>query len=167
MKRILALSAALALGLCLGLYLGHGGAAHAQEAAPEAGPGAGPQMSVPQSIPGTIPGAMTGAEFDAYTQGQTFVYGADGAPYGMEEYLPDRKVRWSFLDGHCQEGRWHEQADQICFDYEGEIGTQCWSFVKGAGGLTAYFRGPGSDTVLYEMQSSGAQMQCLGPEVGV
>jgi hypothetical protein len=31
---------------------------------------------------------MSAAEFDAYTRGQTFYYGAGGAPYGGEEYLP-------------------------------------------------------------------------------
>src|SRR6056297_3315549 len=46
---------------------------------------------------------MSAEEFDAYTRGQTFYYGAEGEePYGAEEYLPGQRVRWSFLDGECQ-----------------------------------------------------------------
>lgn len=124
-------------------------------------------LALPLSAPAQqVPDAMTAQEFDAYSQGKTFYYGAQGEPYGAEEYLPDRRVRWSFLDGNCQEGRWYEEAGHICFVYEDMPDPQCWSFVEGSSGLTAYFQG-GSQTVLYEMQTSPEPMICHGPEVGV
>ncbi|MCA1336754.1 hypothetical protein [Pseudooceanicola marinus] len=112
--------------------------------------------------------SMSAAEFDAYTQGRTFTYGSQGAPYGAEEYLSNRRVRWSFLDGDCQEGQWYEENGLICFTYEQTPEPQCWSFAAGSGGgLTATFQGPGSQTELYEMQSSEEPLACPGPEIGV
>ena len=53
----------------------------------------------------SLASAQMGAEeFDALTRGQTFYYGVNGSePYGAEEYLDNRRVRWSFLDGECVE----------------------------------------------------------------
>ncbi|MEM6728766.1 MAG: hypothetical protein AAF618_09715, partial [Pseudomonadota bacterium] len=40
---------------------------------------------------------MTPAEFEAYTTGKTFFFATEGnQPYGAEEYLPNRQVRWAF-----------------------------------------------------------------------
>lgn len=111
---------------------------------------------------------MSAAEFDAYSRGKTFYYGAQGAPYGVEEYMDDRRVRWSFLDGKCKEGRWYEQDGLICFVYEDEPGDpQCWSFYRGEGGLVARFENNPTSTELYEVSNSDEPMMCLGPDVGV
>ena len=42
---------------------------------------------------------MNGAQFEAYVEGKTLYFGQNGQAYGVEEYLEDRRVRWSFLDG--------------------------------------------------------------------
>ncbi|WP_435139286.1 hypothetical protein [Pseudopelagicola sp. nBUS_19] len=110
---------------------------------------------------------MTGVEFEAYVQGKTLYYAADESRYGVEEYLPRRRVRWSFLDGHCKEGRWYEQANQICFVYEDNFEPQCWSFFLGSDGLTAQFENESGGQTLYEIANSGEEMLCLGPEIGV
>lgn len=111
--------------------------------------------------------AMTAAEFEAYVAGKTLFYAADGTRYGVEEYLPDRRVRWSFLDGQCKEGVWYEEAGNICFIYEDNPVPQCWNFFEGTNGLSAHFTSEDDGTVLYEIQSTGEEMLCLGPEVGV
>ncbi|MEP1969469.1 hypothetical protein [Shimia sp.] len=111
--------------------------------------------------------AMTGPEFDAYTQGKTLFFAADGQQYGVEEYLPDNRVRWSFMDGQCKEGLWYEQANQICFVYEDSVRPQCWSFYLSPGGISAVFEDNSDGRVLYEVQASSEEMICLGPEVGV
>ncbi len=111
--------------------------------------------------------AMTAAEFESYVLGKTLFYAADGTRYGVEEYLPDRRVRWSFLDGKCKEGLWYEEAGSICFIYEDNPTPQCWSFFEGAKGLSARFANADDGTVLYEIESTGEEMICLGPEVGV
>jgi len=110
---------------------------------------------------------MTGAEFDAYTQGKTFYYAENGRDYGGEEYLPDRRVRWSFLDGRCKDGLWYEQADQICFIYEDSTDPQCWTFYDGPDGLVAQFENDPTRAMLYETRQSDEPMMCLGPDVGV
>lgn len=110
---------------------------------------------------------MGAAEFDAYTRGHTFHYGAGGAPYGAEEYLDNRRVRWSFLDGKCQDGVWYEAAGRICFVYENHPDPQCWSFERRDGGLVARFAGPEPSTELYEVRKSREPLMCLGPEIGV
>ena len=61
---------------------------------------------------------MSAAEFEAYTEGKTLYFGQSGAPYGAEIYHENRRVQWSFLDGHCKEGRWYEADGLICFVYE-------------------------------------------------
>lgn len=119
------------------------------------------------ATPALSQSAMTAAEFEAYVAGKTLFYAADGNRYGVEEYLPDRRVRWSFLDGQCKEGLWYEEAGNICFVYEDNTVPQCWSFFEGANGLSARFANEENGTVLYEIQSTGEEMLCLGPEVGV
>ncbi|MGR3636035.1 MAG: hypothetical protein ACU0BK_08915 [Shimia sp.] len=111
--------------------------------------------------------AMTAAEFEAYVSGKTLFFAAEGSRYGVEEYLPDRRVRWSFLDGKCKEGLWYEEAGQICFIYEDNPSPQCWTFFERNSGLSARFESEPDGTVLYEIEDTGEDMLCLGPEVGV
>lgn len=118
-------------------------------------------------LPAAAQDPMSAAQFDAYTRGKTFYYGAGGAPYGGEEYLDNRQVRWSFLDGDCQSGEWYPRGDHICFVYENRPDPQCWSFFESAAGLVARFEGDTATTELYEVEQTDAPLMCLGPEVGV
>lgn len=118
------------------------------------------------AVPALAEAPMSAAEFDSYTQGKTLYYGTMGERYGVEEYLPDRRVRWSFLDGKCKDGFWYEDADLICFVYEDHPEPQCWSFFKRGFGLSARFENSPDATELYEVEGDG-EMLCLGPEVGV
>ena len=119
------------------------------------------------AAPAAAQSQMSGAEFDAYTLGKTLFYGRDGAAYGAEVYLPDRRVRWSFLDGDCKEGEWYEESGLICFVYEDKPDPQCWSFTRGAAGLIARFENRPDTTELYEADERGQEMLCLGPKIGV
>lgn len=110
---------------------------------------------------------MNAEEFDSYTRGKTFYYGSLGAPYGAEEYLDNRRVRWSFLDGKCQEGEWYQDGRLICFVYENQPDPQCWSFQRSASGLVARFENDPAQTELYEVEKSAEPLLCLGPDVGV
>jgi len=110
---------------------------------------------------------MSSDEFDSYTLGKTFYYGSVGEPYGAEEYLENKRVRWSFLDGKCQEGVWYEEAGLICFVYENQPDPQCWSFERGGGGMIARFENDPNLTELYEVEKSVEPLMCLGPEIGV
>lgn len=110
---------------------------------------------------------MGAEDFDRYTTGKTLFYGFDGTAYGVERYLPGRRVIWSFLDGHCQRGMWYEEAGQICFVYEENSTPQCWSFELSPEGLSARFQNDPQATELYESGDINEEMLCLGPEVGV
>lgn len=119
------------------------------------------------SLPAQAGEPMTAEEFDTYTRGKTFTYGHAGDPYGAEEYLDNRRVRWSFLDGKCREGRWYEDDGLICFVYEDRPEPQCWSFIETPGGLVAQFENDPEQTELYEVSKSSDPLMCLGPEIGV
>ena len=111
--------------------------------------------------------ALDASGFDALTLGKTYYYSSDGRPYGAEEYLEGRKVRWSFLDGQCMNGFWWEEAGLICFSYEDfPDDHHCWSFRRGPGGLAARFENDPAGRELYEMKQSDEPMLCLGPKVG-
>lgn len=110
---------------------------------------------------------MSADAFDSYTLGKTLIYGQDGAAYGTEEYLENRQVRWSFLDGQCKDGFWYEEAGHICFLYEDNTAPQCWTFTQGAAGLIAQFKNETDVIELYEADNTDKPMLCLGPEVGV
>lgn len=111
--------------------------------------------------------AMSAEEFEAYTTGKTLYFGRNGKAYGVEKYLANRHVRWSFLDGKCQDGIWYEDHDQICFVYDNEPSPQCWTFFKTERGLTALFENNPEGTELYEAAQDDKPMYCLGPEIGV
>ncbi|SLN21411.1 hypothetical protein ROA7450_00761 [Roseovarius albus] len=110
---------------------------------------------------------MSAQEFEAYTESKTFYYGSDGNAYGAEEYLKNRRVRWSFLDGECQEGYWYPEGDLICFRYDETPEPQCWSFAQSGGGLVARFENDPTSTTLYEVEQSSEPLLCLGPKIGV
>lgn len=110
---------------------------------------------------------MSAEAFDNYTRGQTFYYGTGLEPYGAEEYLDNRRVRWSFLDGLCRDGIWYEQGEAICFVYEDNPDPQCWTFYETGRGIVARFENDPGLTTLYEIRKSPEPMMCLGPEIGV
>ncbi len=124
-------------------------------------------MSLVLALPAAAQSPMSGAEFDAYATGKTLYFGQAGQSYGVEEYLPDRRVRWSFLDGQCKDGYWYEEAGQICFVYEDKLDPQCWSFYKEGSGLRAVFENNAEATTLYEAKQDDEPMMCYGPDVGV
>lgn len=110
--------------------------------------------------------------FDRYTQGRTIHFAWEGQAYGVERYLPDRRVIWSFLDGRCVDGDWYPQESatgpQICFIYEGRDAAQCWDYeITGEGLSVSIQRGDGPALRLTEQLGVQEEMFCLGPEVGV
>lgn len=110
---------------------------------------------------------MDAAAFEARTQGRTITYSIAGQPYGIEQYLPGRRVLWAFAEGECKEGDWF-QADQfICFDYRDAHGLQCWTFHDQGGELVARFRGDDANAPLVGLTESTEPLACQGPDIGV
>ena len=106
-------------------------------------------------------------EFESLVTGQTLSYATAGSEYGAEAYLDNRRVRWSFLDGHCSEGHWYPSGTQVCFVYEDIPETQCWQFYLRNGRLMARFENDPMATELYETSRRDEPLMCLGPDVGV
>lgn len=109
---------------------------------------------------------MSPEEFEAYVTGRTLVYNSGGQPYGIEEYLPNRRVRWAFSGDDCVEGYWYVADELICFEYENNLDPQCWSFEATQSGLIARFQDSPDLTQLYETRQSTQPMACFGPKVG-
>lgn len=109
---------------------------------------------------------MNAEEFERATEGATLYYRSAGQDYGIEEYLPGRRVRWSFLDGECIEGEWYQAGEMICFDYEELDTDQCWSFYQSGSGLMALFENDPGNTLIFETRRTTDPMLCLGPKVG-
>lgn len=124
-------------------------------------------LSLSLASPALADTPMSAAEFDAYVTGKTLYYSHLGVDYGVEQYLPGRRVRWAFLDGECRDGVWFQQNDRICFDYEDGIETQCWRFYAQSGGIRAEFASSDATIELYEAAESDEPMYCKGPDVGV
>lgn len=110
---------------------------------------------------------LTPQEFEARVTGKTMTYSSGGAPYGAEEYLENRRVRWSFLDGECQDGHWYVSGEQICFVYDDIPGPQCWQFFSSGSRLMARFENDPAQTELYETARAEEPLMCLGPKIGV
>lgn len=120
------------------------------------------------ALPAAADEPISAAEFHAYATGKTLTYATGGQTYGAEQYLPGRRVIWTFLDGECVEGEWYEAGGQICFRYEHEPeDPQCWSFFRAASGLTARYENDPVVTELIEVNQSREPLICTGPEVGV
>lgn len=124
-------------------------------------------LSCLTALPALAAEPMSASEFERYVTGKTLYFGLNGEAYGVEKYLPDRQVTWSFLDGKCKEGFWYEESSQICFVYEDNPDPQCWSFFKEGSGLRAVFENDPASTVLYEALQDDKPMLCHGPDVGV
>ena len=119
------------------------------------------------ALPAPAQTPLSPEEFDAHTSGHTLTFSADGTPYGIEQYFEGRRVRWSFLDGDCRDGRWYAEGPAICFVYEDGIGPQCWLFFRDGDGLSARVIGDDDGPVLYETRTVDEPLVCMGPEVGV
>ena len=111
---------------------------------------------------------MTAAEFEAFTTGKTLTYATDGStPYGAEEYLPGRRVRWAFNGQECKEGQWFEDLELICFVYDDDPEPQCWSFYLTSRGLRAQFENREGTAPLYSIAENPEPLFCPGPLIGV
>lgn len=110
---------------------------------------------------------LTAEEFEAHVTGKTVTYQQYENAFGIEEYLPDRKVRWSTAPNECQYGSWFPEADKICFVYEYNPTPICWTFWMKGGALVALSETGIAGEELYEVDASDQGLPCPGPDIGV
>jgi hypothetical protein len=104
---------------------------------------------------------MTAAEFEAYVSGRILSFSdAQSQDYGVEQYLPNRRVRWSALDGECTKGEWYPDAGNICFIYVDDPEPKCWEVFETPNGLRVENRTSGLGTVLFESGDSATALIC-------
>jgi hypothetical protein len=109
---------------------------------------------------------LTGEAFDALTLGRTMTWAEFGQVYGVEQYLPDRRVRWTVLGDDCKAGHWYEDAGMICFQYEDDPAPDCWTITLNGPGMIARYAGNPSDAEPVVVEETTEPMACFGPEVG-
>ncbi len=110
---------------------------------------------------------MTAEAFDAYVTGYTVTYQQRGSVFGIEEYLPDRKVRWSVSPNQCLYGSWYPEGENICFAYEDSPYPACWTFWMRNGVLVALSVNDLPGAELSEADRNQTPLPCPGPDVGV
>ena len=110
---------------------------------------------------------MAPPDFEAFTSGTTLYFSKKGEPYGAEQYFPDRRVIWTFLNGQCERGAWFEQDNQICFVYETQNEAQCWHFLDSEDKKRARVVGADPAEDLTVEGQDRRELSCPGPGVGV
>jgi hypothetical protein len=110
---------------------------------------------------------LSAEAFDALTQGRTMTWAEFGTVYGVEQYLPGRRVRWTVLGDDCKTGHWYADGPAICFQYEDDPAPDCWEITMSGSGMAAQYLSnpPVSEPVIVEETTE--PLACFGPEVGV
>jgi hypothetical protein len=116
--------------------------------------------------PGLAEPPLSAAEFDALTLGRTMTWAEFGAVYGVEQYLPDRRVRWTVLGDDCKAGHWYQAGEMICFQYEDDPAPDCWTITLNGPGMIARYAGNPPDAEPVVVKETTEPMACFGPKVG-
>ncbi len=113
------------------------------------------------ATPAVAQEGMSAAEFDAYVTGRTITFRTVTNPtYGVEHYLPGRRVMWSTFDGICRYGVWFESKGDICFRYEHDPEHKCWTIYDEPDGLRGVFTTRPDTTVIYEVPDREDPLIC-------
>jgi hypothetical protein len=111
---------------------------------------------------------LSGAAFDALTRGRTLTFGIGGTVFGIEQYLPGRRVIWAFIGEPCRHGLWAEtQPGTICFVYDHDPAKHCWQFFDDDGRLRARFMGDPPMPDYVQIDEIKGPIPCPGPAPGV
>lgn len=109
---------------------------------------------------------LTADDFDALTQGRNLAWSKIGSVYGLEQYLPDRRVRWSAVDQDCKTGHWYPEGPAICFQYEGDSQPDCWIITRSGTGFTAHYTLDAPEAPPVTLAETPEAPACFGPEIG-
>lgn len=109
---------------------------------------------------------LTASEFEAYVTGKTITYVRGGKVFGVEEYLPKRRVRWARAPRQCEYGTWQQEGDQICFSYPASLSRACWTFWTEGGRLKALVAKGPPENVVQEYKKTERGLVCPPPKIG-
>lgn len=127
-------------------------------------------LAVLLAAPALADPLLTAEEFDALTLGRTMTWAVEGSVYGVEQYLPNRRVRWTELGTDCKLGHWYAEGDAICFlyedDYLGDPTPACWQIGLSGSGMQARYLSDPPEAPPAIVEETAEEMPCFGPEVG-
>jgi hypothetical protein len=109
---------------------------------------------------------LTAEEFDSLTQGRIMTWSEFGTVYGVEQYLPGRRVRWTVMGDECKAGHWYAEGSAICFQYEDDHAPDCWDITRSATGLIARYTTNPPDAEPVVVEDTTESLACFGPKVG-
>lgn len=109
---------------------------------------------------------LTADQFGALTLGRTMSWSEFGAVYGVEQYLPDRQVRWTEVGDDCKTGYWYPEGTAICFQYEDDPAPDCWEITVSGRDLLARYTTNPPDTAPVVVTGTTEPLACFGPKVG-
>lgn len=113
------------------------------------------------AAPAVAQEGMTAEEFDAYVTGRTITFSTATNPsFGVERYLPNRRVMWSTFDGTCQYGVWFESKGDICFRYDDDPEHKCWTIYDEPRGLRGVFTTRPNTTEIFEVPDRNDPLIC-------
>lgn len=121
------------------------------------------------ALPAAAERMLTPDEFAAMTTGRTLHFDRFGEPFGTEQFFDDGRVIWRFEGGGCQRGIWFaNRAGEICFVYDGDPASQCWSFMERSDGrFIARLDGADPAEDLLNSRVSDEALDCPAPDVGI
>lgn len=104
---------------------------------------------------------MTAEEFEDYVTGRTITFRTASNPsFGVERYLPGRRVMWSTFNGICRYGVWFESKGDICFRYDHDPEHKCWTIYDEPGGMRGVFTTRPNTTVIFEVPEREDPLIC-------
>ena len=103
---------------------------------------------------------LTAEEFDSYVTGQTITYHQQDTLFGIEEYLPGRKVRWQEAGKGCSGGTWFARDSAICFAYTGFPRPACWVFVQTGDRVVAHSLDDAPGEQPFQVTASDTPLDC-------
>lgn len=109
---------------------------------------------------------VSAEEFDALTLGRSMTWSEFGSVYGIEQYLPGRRVRWAAVGEDCTAGHWYADGPAICFKYENDIEPDCWIITRTPGGFDAHYAANPPGTAPVTVAETPDPPACPGPEIG-
>lgn len=83
---------------------------------------------------------LTAEAFESIVEGRTFDTHTPAGRYGVETFLPGRRAIWRDAE-QCLQGTWRPEGELICFDYEGDPFSHCWTYHDRDGWLEAWLDG--------------------------
>lgn len=118
------------------------------------------------AAPACAESPLTAQEFDALTIGRIMTWAEFGTVYGVEQYLPNRQVRWTVLGDDCKAGHWYQDGPAICFQYEDDPAPDCWEITRSGTDLVARYTTNPPETEPVVVRETTEALACFGPKVG-